>query len=839
MAFLRLLETLLLLAAALLAVRRAHPSTKPQLGRMAWIALLLAAQLGMLYAFLFLQTRLQWGVAAAHPPGLAFVTQALRALLLFIAGSAWLGLIGNELRSVKRRALLAAAVLVLAAGGGALPALGVVALLALFNRMAWIEGVSGWSRGVGCVISALLLVALSFVPVAVVSNGASAIQFSLAPSPPFSTLLSGTPAAAAARELALIRPLDRAVQAMVDVFRLQLVIVTIKLLFLPIRLSGMSLKRRFTINFLLVRSIPAFLSFVVFVTLAYLMLGHLKLTSARDQFERTLARAGTVAAAIADNPERSRGGGSNLTSIDSAVRWMGDDGARAAVVLRDSTGAIAASRGAPPALLAAGFAGAEHGDTRGVVPAGDSLYLGVRHEAEPYSAEVFVLLDSLYLARIMRPIGGDLRITAEPHVFVGSSGLRFDGSHAWTAHRSQVRAMEPGRWAGRRWFLARTYLPVGDWTRPIPGTERGALELYLETTPASLVRGAGRALPGLYANAVTLLLVIVAGFVISMVERFAVRSGRSIIQAVLDEMTALRRAAERFGAGDLDYRLPVQGKDEFSVVATSFNDMAANLKRQQQELVAKERLEQDLAVARGIQQRFLPQQTPSLEGLDVAGVSVPSREVGGDLFYWFTHADGSLGFTLGDVSGKSVSAALLMSNVLAALRAQAIDRVEIAESLARVNRLIVDQIEPGRFVTLFYGEADARSGSLRYVSAGHNPPLLMRSSGMMEWLREGGVPLGVLPAARYATAGVRFEPGDTLVVYSDGVTEAEGPSAAGSSAGSASPERFGEGRLAAVVSAQRGKPARAIMDAVLHAVHAFGNGTPQADDITLIVVRRV
>src|SRR5439155_22782904 len=102
--------------------------------------------------------------------------------------------------------------------------------------------------------------------------------------------------------------------------------------------------------------------------------------------------------------------------------------------------------------------------------------------------------------------------------------------------------------------------------------------------------------------------------------------------------------AVRFVKGDVEYRLPVHGKDEFSVVATSFNDMAANLERQQRELAAKERLEQELAVARDIQQRFLPQQAPALEGLDVAGVSIPSREVGGDLSYWFTNPDGLPGF---------------------------------------------------------------------------------------------------------------------------------------------------------------------------------------------------
>jgi len=606
----------------------------------------------------------------------------------------------------------------------------------------------------------------------------------------------------------------------------------------------MSLKRRFTINFVLVRSIPAFLSAVVLLVLGYLTLGYLKLKDVRAEFERTLARAATVAAAIADRSVPRDASEPGPERLERAARWMGNDGVRAALIVRDEAGALTARTGAPEALLDAGFAGADTGEGRGMVVGGDSLYLGVRHRAPGAgTVEVYVPLDSLYLARITHPLGIDLRVTAQPHVFVGAGGLRIDHRTSWTDHQVQARSIEPDPWvnARRHGFLARTYLPAGDWSRPPEGTQRGAIELYLQTGLWGLLRSASRSLTAIYANIFTLLFVVVATFVISMAEQFAVRSGRSIIQAVLDEMTALRNAAERFGAGDLEYRLPVHGKDEFSVVATSFNDMAANLERQQRELAAKERLEQELAVARDIQQRFLPQQAPALEGLDVAGVSIPSREVGGDLFYWFTHPDGSLGFTLGDVSGKSVPAALLMSNVLAALRSQAIDRIEIAESLARVNRLIIDQIEPGRFVTLFFGEVDTRTGALRYVSAGHTPALLLRAGGELEWLREGGVPLGVLPAASYATSAIRFERGDTLIVYSDGVTEAEGPASTAASPGASarSPGLFGEERLAAAVSARRGTPARAIVDGVLETVQRFANGTPQADDITLIVVRRV
>ncbi len=416
-------------------------------------------------------------------------------------------------------------------------------------------------------------------------------------------------------------------------------------------------------------------------------------------------------------------------------------------------------------------------------------------------------------------------------MFVGSSGVRVEGDSAWARHVVTVRAPEPGSDESRpgRWFLGRSYIPVGDWSRASRGTERRAVELGLTTTEGSLIRTLFISLGGLSANIVTLGILLGLGFMISMIEGFAVRSGRSIVQAVVDEAASLRAAAERFGRGELDYRLPVRGKDEFGVVAASLNDMAASLMRQRQELAAAERMEEDLAVARGIQQRFLPQQSPRVAGLDVAGVSLPSREVGGDLFYWFTHEDGSLGFTLGDVSGKSVPAALLMSNVLAALRAQAMLHVDLAESVARVNRFIVDQVEPGRFVTLVYGEVEPAGGTLRYASAGHNPPLLIRMDGRIEWLQEGGLPLGVKVDATYSASSIRFERGDTLIAYSDGVTEAMGPGGG----------FFGEDRLAAMALTQQGKGAKPTIDALLEAVRAFAAGAPQADDITIVVVRRV
>jgi len=312
---------------------------------------------------------------------------------------------------------------------------------------------------------------------------------------------------------------------------------------------------------------------------------------------------------------------------------------------------------------------------------------------------------------------------------------------------------------------------------------------------------------------------------------------RNVVRSIEEEVGSLREAAKRFGAGHLEHRIPVRGDDELSALAGSFNEMAASLERQRRELVEKERMDEDLEVALAIQRRFLPQRPPQVAGLDVAGISVPSREVGGDLFHYLELPGGRLAVALGDVSGKSVPAALIMSNVMAALRAEVQHEAEVEKSMERVNRLLAEQIEPGRFVTLFYGIVDPAAGRLRYTSAGHNPALRISAAGEVTWLREGGVPLGVRPDSRYPAAECPLERGDLLVVYSDGVTEAEGPGGPGPAAESR-PPLFGEPRLVEAAHAARTRPAAAVVDALLAAVKAFAGHRPQADDITLVVVRR-
>jgi sigma-B regulation protein RsbU (phosphoserine phosphatase) len=177
-----------------------------------------------------------------------------------------------------------------------------------------------------------------------------------------------------------------------------------------------------------------------------------------------------------------------------------------------------------------------------------------------------------------------------------------------------------------------------------------------------------------------------------------------------------------------------------------------------------------------------------------------------------------------------------MFSTLAALRAQTQFRADVDVTLANVNRLLVDDIEPGRFVTFFYGVVDPAHGALRYACAGHNPPLKMGAGGAVEWLDEAGVPLGILPDARYRAATTPLAPDDILVLYSDGITEAEGPGTVVVD-GIEEPDQFGSERLVEAVRAHRDRSAREIVEGIARAVRRFAADVAQSDDITLVVVK--
>lgn len=244
--------------------------------------------------------------------------------------------------------------------------------------------------------------------------------------------------------------------------------------------------------------------------------------------------------------------------------------------------------------------------------------------------------------------------------------------------------------------------------------------------------------------------------------------------------------------------------------------------------IENERIKQQLESARDIQSRLMPASPPSVENYELVGMSFPCYEVGGDYFDFLSLSDGNLGIALGDVSGKGIDAAILMSSLHASLRAQASARTLISDMMAAVNRYIYENTPSNRFITLFYGELDPRTHRLAYVNAGHNSPILARTSGRVENLESGGIPVGILAEVAYGEQQVRFEPGDTLIVYSDGITESTNQQG----------EEFGVDRLLDAIRDKSHLKAHELRDRIDEAVHQFVGKARPADDRTLVIVRR-
>jgi serine phosphatase RsbU (regulator of sigma subunit)/pSer/pThr/pTyr-binding forkhead associated (FHA) protein len=251
----------------------------------------------------------------------------------------------------------------------------------------------------------------------------------------------------------------------------------------------------------------------------------------------------------------------------------------------------------------------------------------------------------------------------------------------------------------------------------------------------------------------------------------------------------------------------------------------ARLLEQQME---RQRLEHELQVASEIQQRFQPASAPQVAGYELQGISFPCYEIGGDYYDFIERENGKLVVALGDVSGKGTAAALLMSSLHAAIHAQASSHDHLTETIGAVNRYLADNIPANRFVTLFYAELEPQTGVLSFLNAGHNPPIIVHAGGTMEQLAAGGLPLGILPDADYREGRTMLFPGDILVIYSDGVSEAVNPGG----------EEFGPTRLYEVVARNMEASAAGLRDRIEASLTKFCQGTPAADDITLVIVKR-
>jgi sigma-B regulation protein RsbU (phosphoserine phosphatase) len=270
-----------------------------------------------------------------------------------------------------------------------------------------------------------------------------------------------------------------------------------------------------------------------------------------------------------------------------------------------------------------------------------------------------------------------------------------------------------------------------------------------------------------------------------------------------------------------------EGHLELLAVFAAQAAVAIERARLTRELLERRRLEKELAIAREIQASFLPKRAPEVAGFELAGATQPHDEVGGDYYDFIRVSDARLGIAIADVSGKGIPAALIMAGFRMSLLAEIRNEFSMRAVMRKVNSLLHESIERDKFVTVFYGVLDFKNRVLSFSNAGHNPPLLLRAGGRVQYLLEGGVALGVLPDARYEERPIAIDPGDVLLLYTDGVSEAESPGG----------EQFGTRRLEECLKRLREGTANEILKGVVDEVTAWAGERGANDDLTLVVLK--
>ena len=248
-----------------------------------------------------------------------------------------------------------------------------------------------------------------------------------------------------------------------------------------------------------------------------------------------------------------------------------------------------------------------------------------------------------------------------------------------------------------------------------------------------------------------------------------------------------------------------------------------------EEQIEKKRMEEEMRIARRIQERLLPRETPGTDPYEVAALAKPSRVVGGDYYDVVRLKGDRLLLAIADVTGKGMPAALLMANLQASLHVVLPMEMTIEQAVGHINRVTCENTDTDRFITFFMAILHLDSGYMEYVNAGHNPPLVVRRNGSMELLCSGGMLLGVMDRTGYERGGIRLEPGDVAILFTDGVTEAMSPSG----------EEYNEDRLEAVLQRAHTESAADIVDIVQKDIAKFtGNVEELSDDLTMLVVKR-
>ena len=265
-----------------------------------------------------------------------------------------------------------------------------------------------------------------------------------------------------------------------------------------------------------------------------------------------------------------------------------------------------------------------------------------------------------------------------------------------------------------------------------------------------------------------------------------------------------------------------------SIIASQSAQVVENARLYEEEQ-ALMKLQEEARLAREIQINLLPKSAPDVPGYDIAGKSVPAFSVGGDYYDFITTDEDKIAVCLGDISGKGMPAAMLMSNLQATIRSQALVSGAVHACICSSNKLLFQSTDINKYATCFYGNLDIRKNEFCYTNAGHNPPVLFKKTSKPILLKTGGPVLGFIDNLDYKDETVSFDPGDMCVIYSDGITEAM----------DTLENEFGEKKLKALIKENLDLSSGEIIEKIIEAVNKHSRGVPQSDDITVVVIKRI
>ena len=397
--------------------------------------------------------------------------------------------------------------------------------------------------------------------------------------------------------------------------------------------------------------------------------------------------------------------------------------------------------------------------------------------------------------------------------------------------------------------LAGTSLSAVDWKT---GRQEPGAAVRVRTRPSVLYAHLFEAL-GEYVQGVEYVLLGV-GIFFAIIELIALFIGTRMTRTVTAAVAQLYEATKHVDRGDFSHRIPVKSADQLSELALSFNSMTASIEKLVLEQKEKQRLENELTIAQEVQAQLFPRQISELESLEVHGFCRPARTVSGDYYDFLTASSHKLILAVGDISGKGISAALLMATIHSAVRAYSVESlpqmrepvavgalagtgrvmatwpegIEISPGalLGLLNHQLYESTPPEKYATLFLGIYDGRSHRLTYSNGGHLPPILVARNGGIRRLEAGGTVIGLFDNMSYEEGSVEMKPGEIFLAYSDGVTEPENDFG-----------EFGEQRLIDLVSDNRNLPLPQISQLVTTAVENWIGDNEQPDDVTLVLAR--